>query len=155
MQRRLVTDLCQVSIIDVKYTRLGLKQLGLKKNLQVSVVKPIMFTTQEMKFSVKDLFSKYERNSWRKTLFFAHWFASKYTENYCEEENKLFFEKLCCFFIHIFWKSHCILPIFYRWVFRCKILKPLIFLFVRSSIHSIGTSSFAMRKYVESVVILT
>ena len=58
MQRRLVTDLYQVSIIDVKYTR-----LGLKKNLQVSVVKPIMFTTQEMKFSVKDLFSKYERNS--------------------------------------------------------------------------------------------
>ena len=22
--------------------------------------------------------------------------------NYCQEENNLFFEKLCCFFIHIF-----------------------------------------------------
>ena len=25
--------------------------------------------------------------------------------NYCEEENNLFFEKLCCFFINIFWKK--------------------------------------------------
>ena len=38
---------------DVKYTRD--LQLGLNKNLQDSVVKPIIFTTQKMKFSVKDL----------------------------------------------------------------------------------------------------
>ena len=45
--------MCQV-LIGVKYTRDW--QLGLKKNLQDSVVKPIIFTTQKMKFSVKDLF---------------------------------------------------------------------------------------------------
>ena len=46
-------------LTDVKYTR-GY-QLGLKKNLQDSVVKLIIFNTQRMKFSVKDLFnvSKY------------------------------------------------------------------------------------------------
>ena len=38
---------------DVKYTRD--LQLGLNKNLEDSVVKPIIFTTQKMKFSVKDL----------------------------------------------------------------------------------------------------
>ena len=42
--------------IDAKYTRDW--QLGLKKNLQDSVVKPIIFTTQKMKFSIKDLFNK-------------------------------------------------------------------------------------------------
>ena len=45
-------------LIDIKYTRDW--QLVLKKNLQDSVVKPIIFTTQKMKFSVKDLFNKYE-----------------------------------------------------------------------------------------------
>ena len=40
-------------LADVKYTRD--LQLGLNKNLQDSVVKPIIFTTQKMKFSVKDL----------------------------------------------------------------------------------------------------
>ena len=45
-------------LIDVKYMRDW--QLGLKKNLQDSVVKPIIFTTQKMKFSVKDLFNKCE-----------------------------------------------------------------------------------------------
>ena len=43
---------------DVKYKRDW--QLSLKKNLQDSVVKPIIFTTQRMKFSVKDLFNKCE-----------------------------------------------------------------------------------------------
>ena len=57
LKRRLDTNLCQV-LIDVKYTRDW--QLGLKKNLQDSVVKPIIFTTQKMKFSVKDLFNKCE-----------------------------------------------------------------------------------------------
>ena len=45
-------------LIDVKYTRDW--QLGLEKNLQDSVVKPIIFTNQKMKFSVKDLFNKNE-----------------------------------------------------------------------------------------------
>ena len=45
-------------LIDVKYTRDW--QLGLKKNLQDWVVKPITFTTQKMKFSVKNLYNKCE-----------------------------------------------------------------------------------------------
>ena len=45
-------------LIDVKYLRDW--QLGLKKNLQDSGVKPIIFTRQEMKFSVKDLFNRSE-----------------------------------------------------------------------------------------------
>ena len=53
--------------------------------------------------------------------------ASKQTENYSEEENNLFLEKLCCFFIHIFRKSLCNLQIFYRSVFRCKFLGPFVF----------------------------
>ena len=57
LKRRLDTNLCQV-LIDVKYTRGW--QLGLKKNLQYWVVKPIIFTTQKMKFSVKDLLNKCE-----------------------------------------------------------------------------------------------
>ena len=42
-------------LIDVKYTRDW--QLGLKKNLQDSAVKPIIFTTQKRKFSVKETFA--------------------------------------------------------------------------------------------------
>ena len=53
--KRQDTNLCQV-LIDVKYMREC--QLGLKKNLQDSVVKPTIFTTQ--KFSVNDLFNKCE-----------------------------------------------------------------------------------------------
>ena len=45
-------------LIDVKYRRDW--QLGLKKNLKESVVKPIIFTTQKMKFSIMDLFNKCE-----------------------------------------------------------------------------------------------
>ena len=54
LKRRLDTNLCQV-LIDIKYTRDW--QLGLKKD---SILKPIIFTTQKMKFSVKDLFNKCE-----------------------------------------------------------------------------------------------
>ena len=57
LKRRLDTNLCQV-LIDVEHTRDW--QLGFKKNLQDSVVKPIIFTTQKMKIFVKDLFSKCE-----------------------------------------------------------------------------------------------
>ena len=49
LKSRVDTNLCQV-LIDVKYTRDW--QLGLKKNLQDSVVKPIILTTQNLKFSV-------------------------------------------------------------------------------------------------------
>ena len=45
-------------LIDVNNTRDW--QLGSKKNLKDSVVKPIIFTTQKIKFSVKDFFNKYE-----------------------------------------------------------------------------------------------
>ena len=57
LKRRLDTNLCQV-LIDVKYTRDW--QSDLNKNLKESVVKPIIFTTQKMKFSVKDWFNKCE-----------------------------------------------------------------------------------------------
>ena len=45
-------------LIDAKYMRDW--QLGLKKNLEDSAVKPRIFATQKMKFSVKDLFNKCE-----------------------------------------------------------------------------------------------
>ena len=57
LKRRLDTNLCQV-LIDVKYTRDW--QLGLKKNLEDSVVKPIILATQNIKVFVKDLFNKCE-----------------------------------------------------------------------------------------------
>ena len=47
LKRILDTNLCQV-LIDVKYARYW--QLVLKKSLQDSVVKPIVFTAQNMKF---------------------------------------------------------------------------------------------------------
>ena len=53
--------------------------------------------------------------------------TSVWTENYSEEENNLFFEKLSCFFIHMFWKSLWNLQIFYLPVFRCKVLRPFVF----------------------------
>ena len=62
-----------------------------------------------------------------KFIFYALICTSKQTQNYCEEENSLFFEKLCYFFIHIFWKSLCNLQVFYRSVFRCKVLRPFVF----------------------------
>ena len=46
-KRKPDTDLCQV-LIDVKYTTDW--QLGLKKNLQDSVAKPIIFTTKNEVF---------------------------------------------------------------------------------------------------------
>ena len=52
LKRRLGTNLCQV-LTDKKYTRDW--QLGLKKNLEDSVEKPIIFTPQG--FPVKDLFN--------------------------------------------------------------------------------------------------
>ena len=57
LKRRLDTNLCRV-LIDVKYERDW--QLGLKKNLQDLVVKPIIFNTQKIKASVNDLFNKCE-----------------------------------------------------------------------------------------------
>ena len=52
--KRLDTNLCQM-LIDVKYT--GDWQVGLKENLQDSAVNPVIYTTQKMKFPVKDLFN--------------------------------------------------------------------------------------------------
>ena len=153
LKRRLDTNLRQV-LIDIKYTRDW--QLGLQKNLEDSVVKPIIFTTQKMKFSVKDLFNKYEsiRSFMRicshllnkflteNLIFCALISASKDTENYYEEKNNLFFEKSCCFFIHIFRKSLCNLRIFYGLMFRCKVLRPFVFyLFEVQSTVSVSSSS--------------
>ena len=54
LKRRLDTNLCQV-LFDVNYTRDW--QLGSKKNLQQdSVVKPLILTTQKIKFPLKDLY---------------------------------------------------------------------------------------------------
>ena len=78
----------------------------------------------------------------KKFIFCAWCRASKWTGNYCEEENNLFFEKLCCFFIHIFRKSLCKLQIFYRSVFRCKVLRPFKFyLFEVQSTVLVSSSS--------------
>ena len=86
-----------------------------------------------------------------KFIFCALICASHYTENYWEEESKLFFEILCCFVIHIFWKSLCNLQIFYRSVFRYKALRPFV-LFVWISVHSIRIF-FLLGKKVDLVVI--
>ena len=125
LKRRLDTNLCQV-LRDVKYTRDW--QLGLQKSLQDSVIKTIIFTTQKMRFSFKDLFNRCEqirsfvricshllRNFLtEKFIFCALICASRQTKNYCEEENNLFVASLFTFFE----KN---LQIFYRQLFRCKV----------------------------------
>ena len=65
-----------------------------------------------------------------KFIFHALVCARKQAKNYCEEENNLFFEKLRYFFIHIFclFLSLRNLQISYRWVFRCKVLRSLVFI---------------------------
>ena len=84
LMQRLDTNLCQV-LIDINYTRDW--QLGLKKNFQDSLVKPIMFTTRKIKFFVQDLFNKCEwirtfmqvcslsLNKFSKEKFFVHFCA--------------------------------------------------------------------------------
>ena len=57
LKRRLDTNLYQV-LIDIKHTREW--QLGLKKNLQDSTVKPIILKTQKMTISIMDLFNQCE-----------------------------------------------------------------------------------------------
>ena len=64
-----------------------------------------------------------------------------------------FFEKSCCLFVRIFWKKLCNLRIFYRSVFRCKVLKPFVILFAWSSIHGIDIFFFVWKKYLDLVVI--
>ena len=55
-------------------------QLGLKKNLQDSVVKLIILTTQRIKFSVKHLFNKCEYNHSFIRIYCALICASESTE---------------------------------------------------------------------------
>ena len=62
-----------------------------------------------------------------KFIFCALTCASKQTENYCEEENNLLFEKIFCFFINIFRKSLLAICKFFSSVFRCKVLRPFAF----------------------------
>ena len=77
-----------------------------------------------------------------KFIFCVSICASKQTENYSGEKNNLFFEKLCCFFIHIFRKSLCNLQIFNRSVFRCKVLRTFVFyLFEVQSTILVSSSS--------------
>ena len=59
-------------LIDVKYTRDW--QLGLKKNSQDSAVKPIIFMTYKMKFSIKNKLNNFLT---KKFIFYAFICASR------------------------------------------------------------------------------
>ena len=76
-----------------------------------------------------------------KFIFCALICASKLTDNYCGEENNLFFEKLLLLYSH-FMKSLCNLQIFYLLVFRCNVLRPSVFyLFEVQSTVLVSSSS--------------
>ena len=85
---------------------------------------------KKIKFSIKDFFGKCDQIC-RKQWIWSHLLKKSLMETsfivQCEEEYSLFFEKLCCFFIHIFRKSIWNLQIFHRSVFRCKVLRPFVF----------------------------
>ena len=85
-------------------------------------------------------------------FFFVHWYVQVNRQKATVKKKLTYFlEKLCCFFVHIFWKSLCDLQIFYHSMLRCKVFRPFLFLFVWSPIHSIGIFFFARRKYVDLV----
>ena len=84
--------------------------------------------------------------------FFALICASKLTENYCEEENNLFFESLCCFFIHIFRKNLCNFQFFLPLGVSMWGFENFRILFVWSFIHSTGIFFFARKKCDDLVV---
>ena len=81
------------------------------------------------------------RNSWRKTLSFVHWFVQV-------NRQKTTVKKKIIYFLKNYVAS---LFTFFEKVFRCKVLKTLIFLLAWSSIHSIGILFFTGRKYVDLV----
>ena len=79
-----------------------------------------------------------------KFIFCALICASKQTENYCEEENNLFFKNCVVSLFLIFEKVFAICNFFYRSVFRRKVLRLFCILFIWSSIHSIGIFFFIL-----------
>ena len=132
LKKRLDANLCQV-LIYVKYTRDW--QLNLKKNLQDWVVKAIIFTTQKMKLSVKDLFNKCEEI--RRFMRTCSPLLNKFLTKKCEGENKF----LILFFI-FFEKVFAICKNFYHFVFRWKVLRPFVFyLFEFQSTVLVSSSS--------------
>ena len=72
--------------------------------------------------------------------------ASKYTENYCEEEDNLLFKKLCCLFIHNFWRVLAICYFFYRSVFRYKVLRPFVFYLFEAQSTVLVSSEAAIQR---------
>ena len=72
LKRRLTINLRQV-MIDVQYSRDW--QLGLKKILQDSVVKPIIFTTKEMTFSVNPHIYKMGPRGPKHFIFGDHFYS--------------------------------------------------------------------------------
>ena len=68
-------------------------------------------------------FTKYILN---KEVHFLCIDLCKLTENYCEDENNLFFEKYVAFNSD-FSKKSLQFANFYHSVFRCKVLRPFVF----------------------------
>ena len=125
LKRRLDNNMCQV-LIDVKYTKDW--QLGLNKNLQDWLVKPIIFTTQKVKFFVKDLFNKCEQilNLMRtcshllkklltERFIFVHWFMQVNRQNTVKK--KITFYKNNIAFLFTFFSK--VLAIFKFFTARC------------------------------------
>ena len=83
--------------------------------------------------------------------WFVHWFGQVNRQKATLKKNNLFFEKLCCYFIHIFPKSLCN---FFTARYLDVRFWDLCILFVWSSIHCIGIFLFTGRKCVDLVVIL-
>ena len=83
----------------------------------------------------------------------AHSFVQVNRQKTTVKKKIKFFEKLCCFFIHIFKPLEFTNFLLLR--FRKKVLRPFVFLFISSSIHSIGILSSGVRKCVDLVVIYT
>ena len=125
-------------------------QSDFKKNLQQdSIVKRIIFMTQKMEFSVKDLFNKKEqicsfmqicshllKKFLMEKFFFVHWFVQVDRQTTTVKKKIIYFLKNCCLFIHNFWKSPCNLQIFSTWCLDVRFW-DLLYLFAWSSIHSI------------------
>ena len=80
-----------------------------------------------------------------------HWFAEVNRQK--TTVNKKITWKILFILYSIFRKGLCNLQIFYRSVFRSKVLRPFVFFFVWSSVHINGIFFIARRKCVDLVVI--
>ena len=81
--------------------------------------------------------------------FFVHWSMQVNRQKTTVKKSNFFFEKLCCFFIQSFWKSICNMQIFYRSLFRCKVLR--LFVFYMFEVQSIVMESSSSQE--ENVLI--